>query len=153
MDAYPSLAPGSQNTVKHIADRMAFPVLFAIAFSHLLNDTIQSLIPAIYPLVKESYALSFAEVGLITLAFQLTASILQPLVGHWTDRRPRPFALVGGMVFTLTGLLLLAWAGSFRSLLIRSIPFSARSMLLCFSSMVKKSSASTLGISFCWSCR
>jgi len=117
MDAYPSLAPGSQNTVKHIADRMAFPVLFAIAFSHLLNDTIQSLIPAIYPLVKESYALSFAEVGLITLAFQLTASILQPLVGHWTDRRPRPFALVGGMVFTLTGLLLLAWAGSFRSLL------------------------------------
>ena len=112
----PTLVP--QSTAKHIADRTAFPVLFAIATSHLLNDTIQSLIPAIYPLVKESYQLSFAEIGLITLAFQITASILQPLVGHWTDRKPRPFALVGGMVFTLAGLLLLAWAGSFRSILI-----------------------------------
>lgn len=112
----PTLVP--QSTAKHVADRTAFPVLFAIATSHLLNDTIQSLIPAIYPLVKESYQLSFAEIGLITLAFQITASILQPLVGHWTDRKPRPFALVGGMVFTLAGLLLLAWAGSFRSILI-----------------------------------
>lgn len=112
----PILVP--QNTVKHVADRTAFPVLFAIAVSHLLNDTIQSLIPAIYPLVKDSYQLSFAEIGLITLAFQTTASILQPLVGHWTDRKARPFALVGGMVFTLAGLLLLAWAGSFRSILI-----------------------------------
>ncbi len=112
----PDLVP--QNTVKHVADRTAFPVLFAIAFSHLLNDTIQSLIPAIYPLVKESYQLSFSEVGLITLAFQITASILQPLVGHWTDRKPQPFALVGGMLFTLAGVLLLAWAGSFNSLLI-----------------------------------
>jgi FSR family fosmidomycin resistance protein-like MFS transporter len=112
----PVLVP--QNTVKHVADRTAFPVLVAIAFSHLLNDTIQSLIPAIYPLVKDSYHLSFADIGLITLAFQITASILQPLVGHWTDRKPRPFALVGGMVFTLAGLLLLAWAGSFRSILI-----------------------------------
>jgi FSR family fosmidomycin resistance protein-like MFS transporter len=104
--------------VKHVADRTAFTVLFAIAFSHLLNDTIQSLIPAIYPLVKASYHLSFSDIGLITLAFQLTASILQPLVGHWTDRKPQPFALVGGMAFTLAGLLLLAWAGSFRSILI-----------------------------------
>ncbi|MGV3637056.1 MAG: MFS transporter, partial [Flavobacteriales bacterium] len=77
-----------QNTVKHVADRTAFSVLFAIAVSHLLNDTVQSLIPAIYPLVKEPYQLSFSEIGLITLAFQLTASILQPLGGHWTDRRP-----------------------------------------------------------------
>lgn len=112
----PVLVP--QNTVKHVADRTAFSVLFAIAVSHLLNDTVQSLIPAIYPLVKESYQLSFSEIGLITLAFQLTASILQPLVGHWTDRRPQPFALVGGMVFSLAGLLLLAWAGSFHSLLL-----------------------------------
>lgn len=117
MAAQPSPVLVPQNTVKHVADRTAFPVLFAIAFSHLLNDTIQSLIPAIYPLVKESYQLSFSEVGLITLAFQITASILQPLVGHWTDRKPQPFALVGGMVFTLAGLLLLAWAGSFNSLL------------------------------------
>ncbi|HOY28236.1 MAG TPA: MFS transporter, partial [Flavobacteriales bacterium] len=114
--ASPHIVP--QNTVKHVADRTAFSVLFAIAVSHLLNDTVQSLIPAIYPLVKESYQLSFSEIGLITLAFQLTASILQPLVGHWTDRRPQPFALVGGMVFSLAGLLLLAWAGSFHSLLL-----------------------------------
>ena len=114
--ASPHFVP--QNTVKHVADRTAFSVLFAIAVSHLLNDTVQSLIPAIYPLVKESYQLSFSEIGLITLAFQLTASILQPLVGHWTDRRPQPFALVGGMVFSLAGLLLLAWAGSFHSLLL-----------------------------------
>lgn len=113
--ASPHIVP--QNTVKHVVDRTAFSVLFAIAFSHLLNDTVQSLIPAIYPLVKESYQLSFSEIGLITLAFQLTASILQPLVGHWTDRKPQPFALVGGMVFSLAGLLLLAWAGSFHSLL------------------------------------
>lgn len=112
----PVLAP--QSTFKHVADRTAFPVLYAIAFSHLLNDTIQSLIPAIYPLVKESYQLSFAEIGLITLAFQMTASILQPLVGHWTDKRPQPFALVGGMVFTLVGLLLLAWAGSLYTILV-----------------------------------
>lgn len=112
----PVLAP--QSTFKHVADRTAFPVLYAIAFSHLLNDTIQSLIPAIYPLVKESYQLSFAEIGLITLAFQMTASILQPLVGHWTDKKPQPFALVGGMVFTLVGLLLLAWAGSLYAILV-----------------------------------
>lgn len=112
----PVLAP--QSTFKHVADRTAFPVLYAIAFSHLLNDTVQSLIPAIYPLVKESYQLSFTQVGLITLAFQMTASILQPLVGHWTDKKPQPFALVGGMVFTLTGLLLLAWAGSLHSILV-----------------------------------
>jgi len=121
MEAERSLDPVlvvPQNTVKHVAERTAFPVLFAIAFSHLLNDTIQSLIPAIYPLVKESYQLTFSDVGLITLTFQVTASILQPLVGHWTDRKPQPFALVGGMLFTLAGVLLLAWAGSFNSLLI-----------------------------------
>lgn len=104
-------------TTAHVAERTAYSVLFAIAFSHLLNDTIQSLIPAIYPVVKSSFQLSFAQVGLITLVFQLTASILQPLVGHWTDRKPQPFALVGGMVFTLVGLLLLANAASFGSLL------------------------------------
>jgi len=113
--ASPHIVP--QNTVKHVAERTAFPVLFAIAFSHLLNDTIQSLIPALYPLVKDAYNLSFTDIGLITLAFQMTASILQPVVGHLTDKRPRPFALVGGMVFTLGGLLLLAWAGSFHSIL------------------------------------
>lgn len=105
-------------TTRHVAERTAYSVLLAIAFSHLLNDTIQSLIPAIYPVVKDSFQLSFSQVGLITLTFQLTASILQPLVGHWTDRKPQPFALVGGMGFTLVGLLALAWASTFTTILI-----------------------------------
>ncbi|HNK85160.1 MAG TPA: MFS transporter, partial [Flavobacteriales bacterium] len=110
----PPLVPAT----RHVAERTTYSVLFAIAFSHLLNDTIQSLIPAIYPVVKGSFNLSFTQVGLITLTFQLTASILQPLVGHWTDRKPQPFALVGGMVFTLFGLLALAWAPSFGTILL-----------------------------------
>jgi FSR family fosmidomycin resistance protein-like MFS transporter len=92
---------------------MVLPILVAIAFSHLLNDTVQSLIPAIYPLVKESFQLNYAQIGLITLTFQLTASILQPLVGMWTDKRPQPFALVAGMGATLLGLVLLSQARSF----------------------------------------
>ena len=95
-----------------------FPVLFAISFSHLLNDMIQSLLPAIYPILKRNYALDFGQVGLITLAFQLTASLLQPLVGLYTDRRPLPFSLPVGMGATLCGLLLLAYAGHFWSLLL-----------------------------------
>ena len=71
-----------------IARRTVVPVLAAISFSHLLNDTIQSLLPAIYPILKSSYHLSFAQVGLMTLTLQLTASLLQPLVGIYTDRRP-----------------------------------------------------------------
>lgn len=92
---------------------MVLPILVAIAFSHLLNDTVQSLIPAIYPLVKESFQLNYTQIGLITLTFQLTASILQPLVGMWTDKRPQPFALVAGMGATLLGLVLLSQARSF----------------------------------------
>ena len=101
------------STVRVSAERTVFPVLFAIAFSHLLNDTVQSLIPAIYPLVKESFQLNYAQIGLITLTFQLTASILQPLVGHWTDKRPQPFALVAGMGSTLLGLVVLSQATTF----------------------------------------
>lgn len=100
-----------------VLQRTTFPVLFAIAFSHLLNDTVQALVPAIYPLVKESFQLNYAQIGLITLTFQLTASILQPLVGHWTDRHPRPFALVGGMGSTLIGLVVLSQAHSFGMIL------------------------------------
>jgi FSR family fosmidomycin resistance protein-like MFS transporter len=87
-----------------------FAILIAISFSHLLNDTIQSLIPAIYPLLKSSFQLSFVQVGLITLAFQMTASILQPFVGLYTDRRPKPYSLAWGMGLTLGGLVLLAHA-------------------------------------------
>ena len=85
-------------------------ILAAISVSHLLNDTLQSLIPSIYPLLKVSLQLNFAQIGLITLTLQLTASLLQPLVGIYTDRRPMPYSLVGGMTFSLVGLLLLSVA-------------------------------------------
>lgn len=99
------------------ASAAAFPVLFAISFSHLLNDVMQSLLPAIYPILKTSYALDFGQIGLITLAFQLTASLLQPLVGLYTDRRPMPYSLPFGMLATLCGLVMLAYAAHFWSLL------------------------------------
>jgi FSR family fosmidomycin resistance protein-like MFS transporter len=92
-------------------------ILVAISFCHLLNDMISSLLPAIYPLLKESYHLDFAEVGLITLTYQLTASLLQPLIGLHTDRRPRPYSLPAGMGFTLVGLIVLAVARSFTTIL------------------------------------
>jgi FSR family fosmidomycin resistance protein-like MFS transporter len=95
----------------------AFTVLGAVAVSHLLNDTIQALIPAIYPLLKSAFALTFAQIGLMTLTQQVTASLLQPVVGYYTDRRPTPYSLVVGMSFTLVGLLLLASAPSFTVLL------------------------------------
>ncbi|WP_295407086.1 MFS transporter [uncultured Thiocystis sp.] len=99
------------------SDRTAFRVLGAISFAHFLNDTLQSLMVAIYPLFKAGFHLSFAQIGLITLAFQLTASLLQPLVGLYTDRHPKPFSLAVGMGFTLLGLLALSLASSFSMLL------------------------------------
>jgi FSR family fosmidomycin resistance protein-like MFS transporter len=99
-------------------DRTVVPILAAISVSHLLNDLIQSLIPAVYPILKSTFRLDFAQVGLITLTFQLTASLLQPLVGLYTDKRPSPFSLVVGMGFTLIGLLLLSQASSYPVLLV-----------------------------------
>ena len=93
-------------------------ILLAISFSHLLNDTIQSLFPALYPLLKDSFQLSYTQIGLITLVFQMTASLLQPAVGLYTDRNPKPFSLAVGMGFSLVGLLLLAVAPSFAFLLL-----------------------------------
>jgi len=87
-------------------------ILAAVSVSHLLNDTLQSLIPSIYPLLKASLSLSFAQVGLITFTLQVTASLLQPVVGMYTDRRPLPYSLVWGMGFTLVGLLLLSVAAT-----------------------------------------
>src|SRR3982751_825436 len=87
-------------------------VLWALSLSHLLNDTMQSLIPAIYPMLKGALHLDFRHIGLITLTNQLTASILQPFVGLYTDRRPQPFSLPVGMSFTLAGLIVLSLAGS-----------------------------------------
>jgi FSR family fosmidomycin resistance protein-like MFS transporter len=93
-------------------------VLLGLSVSHLLNDLIQSLIAAVYPILKDAHALSFTQIGLITLAFQLTASLLQPLVGTFTDRRPQPFSLAAGMGFTLGGLLLLSVASDFPTILV-----------------------------------
>jgi MFS transporter, FSR family, fosmidomycin resistance protein len=104
--------------LQSIAVGTVFPVLLSISFSHLLNDTIQSLIPSIYPLVKASFHLSFSQVGLITLTFQLAASLLQPFVGYYTDKKPQPFSLATGMGFTLAGLILLSFAPSFHWLLV-----------------------------------
>lgn len=95
-----------------------YPILFAISFSHLLNDTIQSLIPAIYPLVKDSFNLSFTQIGIITLVFQLSSSLLQPIVGSVTDKRPYPYALPIGMGFSLIGLVMLSFSTNFTFLLI-----------------------------------
>ena len=94
------------------------PILAAISVSHMLNDVIQSLLPAIYPILKSNFHLDFGQIGLLTLTFQLTASLLQPLVGAYTDRRPQPFSLVAGMGFTLLGLLTLSRAGSYPLLLL-----------------------------------
>lgn len=93
-------------------------ILFSVAFVHLLNDCVQAVLPAIYPLLKDEFALSFTQIGLLTLTFQCTASVLQPWIGLYTDRRPIPFLLPAGMCVTLGGVALLAAAGSFAMLLL-----------------------------------
>lgn len=95
-----------------------FPILLAISFSHMLNDTIQSLIPSIYPLIKDSLNLSFAQLGIVTLCFQLTSSILQPFVGYYTDLKPKPFSLAIGMGITLIGLISLSMASTYYAVLV-----------------------------------
>lgn len=95
-----------------------YPVLFAISFSHLLNDTLQAVVPAIYPVLKESFQLNFKQIGIITLIMQLTASVLQPVIGAVLDKHPKPFSLAIGMCSTLTGLVLLAYANSFQLVLL-----------------------------------
>jgi FSR family fosmidomycin resistance protein-like MFS transporter len=100
------------------AGTTALGILAAISFCHLLNDMLQSLLPALYPMIKASYGLTFAQIGLLTFTFQFTASLLQPLVGAMADRSPRPYSLAIGMGFTLLGLLLLAFAASYALLLI-----------------------------------
>jgi FSR family fosmidomycin resistance protein-like MFS transporter len=100
------------------ARQTVMKVLWALSFCHLLNDTIQSVIPAMYPIVKESLGLDFSQVGLITFTFQVTASLMQPVVGAYTDRRPHPYSLAIGMCFTLAGLVLLSRALNFPMLLV-----------------------------------
>jgi MFS transporter, FSR family, fosmidomycin resistance protein len=108
----------AESGARTAAKGLALGMLLAVSFSHLMNDLVQSLIPAIYPILKSSFDLDFGQVGLITLVFQLTASLLQPVVGLYTDRRPMPFSLAIGMGFSLLGLVLLAFAWSFTTLLI-----------------------------------
>src|SRR5579864_7106540 len=97
--------------------KTVFKVLLAISFCHLLNDTVQSLVPAVYPLLKSSFHLDFGQIGLIALTLQVTASLLQPLVGLYTDRRPQPYSLAIGSGLTFVGLLALAAASTFVTLL------------------------------------
>lgn len=99
-------------------EKTLFAILAAISFCHLLNDMVQSLIPAIYPILKSSFHLDFGQIGLITLTYQMTASLLQPLVGSYTDRKPHPYSLPVGMTFTLVGLIFLALAPTFGMLLL-----------------------------------
>src|ERR1700744_2831142 len=106
----PATAPAAADTTVRTT---VFSILFAISFSHLLNDTMQSLIPSTYPLLKKSLHLDFSQLGLITFCFQLTASLLQPFVGLYTDKKPQPYSLAAGMCFTLVGLVLLSRASSF----------------------------------------
>ncbi|MGH6890339.1 MAG: MFS transporter [Rhizomicrobium sp.] len=100
------------------AEQTTFVVLFAVSFAHLLNDMMQALLPAIYPTLKTDYHLNFAQIGFITFAFQFTASLLQPLVGLAADRRPMPYSLPTGMVFTLIGLLALSVAHSYTMIIV-----------------------------------
>jgi FSR family fosmidomycin resistance protein-like MFS transporter len=101
-----------------MTSRTSFRILLALSVGHLLNDLLQALLPAIYPLLKRDFGLTFAQIGLITFTNQVTASVLQPIVGHYTDRRPQPYALVVGMTLTLSGILLLAFAHRFGLLLV-----------------------------------
>ncbi len=111
-------APSPPAAVSAAATGTTFAVILSLSFCHLLNDMMQSLVPALYPILKDSYALSFGQIGLITLAFQCTASMLQPVVGLYTDRKPQPYSLMVGMGFTLIGLLLMSQASSYPLILL-----------------------------------
>ena len=110
--------PAPQHAAEGTAHQTVFGIIAAISVCHMLNDLMQALLPAIYPMLKDSYGLNFGQIGLLTFVYQITASLLQPLVGAYTDRRPRPYSLAFGMASTLLGLLLLSRAGSFALLLV-----------------------------------
>jgi MFS transporter, FSR family, fosmidomycin resistance protein len=101
-----------------IAQKTIYPILFSIAFAHLLNDLLQAVIPAAYPILKDNFKLNFTQIGLITLAYQLAASILQPVVGLYTDKKPKPFSQIFGMLFTLSGIVMLSYAANFSMIVI-----------------------------------
>ena len=98
---------------KEVAQKTVYSILFSIAFAHMLNDLLQAVIPSVYPILKESYKLSFTQIGLITFAYQMAASILQPFVGFYTDKKPQPYSQIYGMLFTLSGIILLSYTTNF----------------------------------------
>jgi MFS transporter, FSR family, fosmidomycin resistance protein len=119
-----SLASGATHAAPAVSSRAATPaisatfsIILSLSFCHLLNDMMQSLVPALYPILKNSYGLTFSQVGLITLAFQCTASMLQPVVGLYTDRHPQPYSLTAGISLTLVGLLLMSRAATYPAIL------------------------------------
>ncbi|EJM56934.1 nitrate/nitrite transporter [Pseudomonas sp. GM49] len=113
-------SPSPTVSVASQASPLVMRVIGACALAHLINDLIQAVLPSIYPMLKASYGLSFTQVGLITLTFQLTASLLQPWIGFYTDRHPKPWLLPAGMVCTLIGILMLSMVGSFPAILVAS---------------------------------
>ena len=115
-----NVAEAPSQVREHGTEKAVFGILAAISFCHLLNDMVQSLIPAIYPILKSSFHLDFGQIGLISFTYQLVACLLQPFVGLYTDKRPKPYSLAIGMTLTLIGLLLLASASKFGALLIAS---------------------------------
>lgn len=120
----PEMAPAKSDPMVTV-----YALLFGISFSHLLNDTLQALIPSLYPLLKESYQLNYTQIGLITFTFQLTASIFQPVVGYLTDKKSMPFSLPVGMGMTLVGLVFLSQAHSFSHILISAATIGAGSAI------------------------
>ena len=104
--------------IQGVEQKTIYSILLTISFAHLLNDMMQSIIPSIYPLIKDKFGFTFTQIGIITLVFQLTSSILQPFVGCYTDRHPKPYSLAMGMGFTLVGLFILAFADSFLAILL-----------------------------------
>ncbi|NIJ44769.1 FSR family fosmidomycin resistance protein-like MFS transporter [Wenyingzhuangia heitensis] len=115
-----NLQKQSTNTIElpfNTANKTVYAILFTISFSHFINDLLQAVIPAVYPMLKDKFQLSFSQIGLITLTYQIIASILQPFIGMYTDKKSKPYSLIIGMSFTLVGLLLVSIASSFTSLL------------------------------------
>lgn len=113
-----TLTAGTTIDPKKFAQQTVYSILFTISFTHLLNDMMQAVIPAMYPLIKSRFNLDFTQIGLITFTSQLTASLLQPFVGLYTDKKPKPFSLTIAMGFTLLGLVAVAYATSFVNILI-----------------------------------
>lgn len=106
------------NLKSEFAQKTLFSVLFAISFAHFLNDLIQAIIPAVYPILKQNYHLSFTQIGFVTFSFQFTASILQPLIGFYTDKYPKPYSQVYGMLFSMLGIVLLSIAHNYYIILV-----------------------------------